>query len=89
MFTAASQALVFGMIANGFAAIKGQENGKLTKDSPETYKRYGGVGNLFAMTEVRRDSDGGDGTVRHLEKRLFVSGYLNSPKNQKKLEPMR
>ena len=77
MLTAASQALVFGMIANGFAAIKGQENGKLTNDSPETYKRYCGVGNLFAMTEVSRDSFGGDCAVRHLEETF--SGYLNSP----------
>eukprot|EP00613_Pedinella_sp_CCMP2098_P005978 CAMPEP_0171611350 /NCGR_PEP_ID=MMETSP0990-20121206/10584_1 /TAXON_ID=483369 /ORGANISM="non described non described, Strain CCMP2098" /LENGTH=348 /DNA_ID=CAMNT_0012174917 /DNA_START=40 /DNA_END=1086 /DNA_ORIENTATION=+ len=49
-------ALVFGMLANGFAAIKGQENAKIMKGPDgkpsETYMRYGGVGNQFAVTEI-------------------------------------
>jgi hypothetical protein len=51
-------ALVFGMLANIFAAFKGNENSKLMKDlkgdPTETYKRYGGVGNQFAVTTVLR-----------------------------------
>lgn len=49
-------ALVFGMLANIFAAFKGNENSKLMKKldgSPtDTYERYGGVGNQFAVTTV-------------------------------------
>jgi solute carrier family 35 protein E1 len=44
-------ALVFGMIANGFAAIKGQENAKLMSDKG-IYARFGGIGNQFAVTEI-------------------------------------
>jgi len=44
-------ALVFGMIANAFAAVKGSENSKLMSEKG-IKERYGGVGNQFAMTEV-------------------------------------
>jgi len=49
-------ALVFGMMANVFAAIKGNENAKIMKGPDgkptDTYNRYGGVGNQFAVTEI-------------------------------------
>mmetsp|Transcript_3243 Transcript_3243/g.7494 ORF Transcript_3243/g.7494 Transcript_3243/m.7494 type:complete len:290 (-) Transcript_3243:166-1035(-) len=49
-------ALLFGMMANAFAAIKGQENSKLMKDKngkpTEIYNRFAGVGNQFAVTEI-------------------------------------
>jgi len=49
-------ALIMGMMANGFAAIKGQENSKLMKDKQgkytDIYHRFGGVGNQFAVTEI-------------------------------------
>jgi len=44
-------ALVFGMIANSFAAFKGGENSKLMADKGVA-KRYGGVGNQFAVTQM-------------------------------------
>ena len=44
-------ALVFGMIANAFAAFKGSENKKLM-DAPGIKDRFAGVGNQFAVTEV-------------------------------------
>jgi len=44
-------ALVFGMIANVFAAFKGSENKKLM-DAPGIKDRFAGVGNQFAVTEV-------------------------------------
>jgi len=49
-------ALIFGMLANIFAAFKGNENSKLMKGPgggpTDTYKRYGGVGNQFAVTTI-------------------------------------
>jgi solute carrier family 35 protein E1 len=39
-----STALVFGMLANAFAAFKGGENSKLLSDKGVA-ERYGGVGN--------------------------------------------
>jgi len=44
-------ALIFGMMANGFAAFKGSENKKLMDDK-DLKSRFGGVGNQFAVTEV-------------------------------------
>mmetsp|Transcript_12301 Transcript_12301/g.25888 ORF Transcript_12301/g.25888 Transcript_12301/m.25888 type:complete len:339 (-) Transcript_12301:309-1325(-) len=44
-------ALLFGMMANGFAAFKGSENKKLMDDK-DLKSRFGGVGNQFAVTEV-------------------------------------
>jgi len=44
-------ALVFGMIANCFAAFKGSENKKLMVDK-ELKSRFQGVGNQFAVTEI-------------------------------------
>ena len=44
-------ALLFGMIANAFAAFKGSENKKLMDDK-ELKGRFGGVGNQFAVTEI-------------------------------------
>jgi len=44
-------ALIFGMIANGFAAFKGSENNKLMSDK-NMKARFLGVGNQFAVTEV-------------------------------------
>lgn len=44
-------ALVFGMIANSFAAFKGGENSKLMSDK-SLAGRYGGVGNQFAVTQI-------------------------------------
>ncbi|KAL7536179.1 hypothetical protein ACHAXR_008333, partial [Thalassiosira sp. AJA248-18] len=44
-------ALVFGMLANSFAAFKGGENGKLMADKGIA-QRYGGVGNQFAVTQI-------------------------------------
>merc|ERR1712086_409837 len=44
-------ALMFGMMANGFAAFKGSENKKLMSDK-EIKDRYGTVGNQFAVTEI-------------------------------------
>lgn len=44
-------ALVFGMLANSFAAFKGSENKKLMSDK-EVADRYGGVGNQFAVTQI-------------------------------------
>eukprot|EP00560_Eucampia_antarctica_P003555 CAMPEP_0197836542 /NCGR_PEP_ID=MMETSP1437-20131217/29348_1 /TAXON_ID=49252 ORGANISM="Eucampia antarctica, Strain CCMP1452" /NCGR_SAMPLE_ID=MMETSP1437 /ASSEMBLY_ACC=CAM_ASM_001096 /LENGTH=316 /DNA_ID=CAMNT_0043442811 /DNA_START=158 /DNA_END=1108 /DNA_ORIENTATION=- len=44
-------ALVFGMIANTFAAFKGSENKKLM-DSPGLKERFAGVGNQFAITQI-------------------------------------
>ncbi|KAL7436514.1 hypothetical protein ACHAXM_005240 [Skeletonema potamos] len=44
-------ALVFGMLANAFAAFKGGENSKLMADKGIA-ERYGGVGNQFAVTQI-------------------------------------
>lgn len=44
-------ALVFGMLANSFAAFKGSENSKLLKDKTIA-SRYAGVGNQFAVTQI-------------------------------------
>jgi len=44
-------ALVFGMIANIFAAFKGSENKKLM-DTPGLKERFAGVGNQFAVTQI-------------------------------------
>ena len=44
-------ALIFGMLANAFAAFKGGENTKLMSDLGIA-KRYGGVGNQFAVTQI-------------------------------------
>ena len=44
-------ALVFGMIANSFAAFKGSENKKLMI-APGIKDRFAGVGNQFAVTEI-------------------------------------
>eukprot|EP00580_Thalassiosira_gravida_P000407 CAMPEP_0201616044 /NCGR_PEP_ID=MMETSP0492-20130828/32885_1 /ASSEMBLY_ACC=CAM_ASM_000837 /TAXON_ID=420259 /ORGANISM="Thalassiosira gravida, Strain GMp14c1" /LENGTH=338 /DNA_ID=CAMNT_0048083891 /DNA_START=13 /DNA_END=1029 /DNA_ORIENTATION=+ len=44
-------ALVFGMLANSFAAFKGGENSKLLADKGIA-ERYGGVGNQFAVTQI-------------------------------------
>jgi solute carrier family 35 protein E1 len=44
-------ALVFGMLANTFAAFKGSENKKLLSDKGIA-ARYGGVGNQFAVTQI-------------------------------------
>ena len=45
-------ALLMASVANMFAAIKGAENSKLMK-TEGLKERIGGVGNQFAMTEVR------------------------------------
>ena len=45
------RALIFGMIGNAFAAFKGSENKKLMEDK-ELKKRFGGVANQFAVTEI-------------------------------------
>merc|ERR1711937_133812 len=44
-------ALQFGLLANCFAAFKGSESKKLMTD-PGMKKRYGGVGNQYAVTEI-------------------------------------
>merc|ERR1711968_42280 len=44
-------ALQFGLLANCFAAFKGSESKKLMTD-PAIKKRYGGVGNQYAVTEI-------------------------------------
>jgi solute carrier family 35 protein E1 len=44
-------ALVFGMLANTFAAFKGSENKKLM-DTPGLKERFAGVGNQFAITQI-------------------------------------
>jgi len=44
-------ALVFGMLANTFAAFKGSENKKLMSDKGIA-ERFGGVGNQFAVTQI-------------------------------------
>jgi solute carrier family 35 protein E1 len=44
-------ALIFGMLGNSFAAFKGSENKKLMDDK-ELKKRFDGVANQFAVTEV-------------------------------------
>lgn len=44
-------ALVFGMLANTFAAFKGSENKKLMSDTAIA-ERFGGVGNQFAVTQI-------------------------------------
>lgn len=44
-------ALVFGMLANSFAAFKGSENKKLMSDKGIS-ERFGGVGNQFAVTQI-------------------------------------
>ena len=44
-------ALQFGLFANCFAAFKGSESKKLMTD-PGIKKRYGGVGNQYAVTEI-------------------------------------
>mmetsp|Transcript_12067 Transcript_12067/g.18516 ORF Transcript_12067/g.18516 Transcript_12067/m.18516 type:complete len:349 (+) Transcript_12067:44-1090(+) len=44
-------ALVFGMLANTFAAFKGGENKKLMSDKGIA-ERFGGVGNQFAVTQI-------------------------------------
>eukprot|EP00594_Rhizosolenia_setigera_P002001 CAMPEP_0178944990 /NCGR_PEP_ID=MMETSP0789-20121207/3477_1 /TAXON_ID=3005 /ORGANISM="Rhizosolenia setigera, Strain CCMP 1694" /LENGTH=340 /DNA_ID=CAMNT_0020624813 /DNA_START=115 /DNA_END=1137 /DNA_ORIENTATION=- len=44
-------ALVFGMIANTFAAFKGSENKKLLSD-PKIKEKFNGVGNQFAVTQI-------------------------------------
>mmetsp|Transcript_31318 Transcript_31318/g.62358 ORF Transcript_31318/g.62358 Transcript_31318/m.62358 type:complete len:342 (+) Transcript_31318:246-1271(+) len=46
-----STALIFGMLANAFAAFKGGENSKLLSDKGVA-QRYGGVGNQFAVTQI-------------------------------------
>lgn len=46
-----STALIFGMIANFFAAFKGSENKKLMS-APGIKDRFGSVGNQFAVTEI-------------------------------------
>uniref|UniRef100_A0A7S0AUF4 Sugar phosphate transporter domain-containing protein n=1 Tax=Minutocellus polymorphus TaxID=265543 RepID=A0A7S0AUF4_9STRA len=44
-------ALVFGMLANSFAAFKGSESKKLMSDKAIA-ERFGGVGNQFATTQI-------------------------------------
>jgi len=44
-------ALLFGMLANTFAAFKGSENKKLMSDS-DIAARFAGVGNQFAVTQI-------------------------------------
>merc|ERR1712129_238260 len=44
-------ALQFGMLANCFAAFKGSESKKLMVDK-DIKKRYGGIGNQYAVTEI-------------------------------------
>lgn len=44
-------ALVFGMMANSFAAFKGSENKKLMQDQAIA-ARFAGVGNQFAVTQI-------------------------------------
>jgi solute carrier family 35 protein E1 len=44
-------ALVFGMLANAFAAFRGSENKKLMSDKGIA-ARFGGVGNQFAVTQI-------------------------------------
>ena len=44
-------ALVFGMLANSFAAFKGSESKKLMGDKGIA-QRFGGVGNQFAVTQI-------------------------------------
>jgi solute carrier family 35 protein E1 len=44
-------ALVFGLLANAFAAFKGSENKKLMSDKGIA-ERFAGVGNQFAMTQI-------------------------------------
>eukprot|EP00629_Pelagomonadales_sp_RCC1024_P017394 CAMPEP_0119274004 /NCGR_PEP_ID=MMETSP1329-20130426/11312_1 /TAXON_ID=114041 /ORGANISM="Genus nov. species nov., Strain RCC1024" /LENGTH=337 /DNA_ID=CAMNT_0007274277 /DNA_START=79 /DNA_END=1092 /DNA_ORIENTATION=- len=44
-------ALQFGLLANCFAAFKGNESKKLMTD-PDVKTRYGGVGNQYAVTEI-------------------------------------
>ena len=44
-------ALQFGLLANCFAAFKGRDSKKLMTD-PGIKKRYGGVGNQYAVTEI-------------------------------------
>lgn len=44
-------ALVFGMLANSFAAFKGSENSKLMQDKTIA-ARFAGVGNQFAVTQI-------------------------------------
>merc|ERR1712196_612577 len=44
-------ALQFGLLANCFAAFKGSESKKLMT-GPGIKKRYGGVGNQYAVTEI-------------------------------------
>ncbi|KAL3806385.1 hypothetical protein ACHAXA_003382 [Cyclostephanos tholiformis] len=44
-------ALIFGMLANAFAAFKGGENTRLMSDKGVA-QRYGGVGNQFAVTQI-------------------------------------
>lgn len=44
-------ALVFGMLANSFAAFKGSENSKLLQDKTIA-TRFKGVGNQFAVTQI-------------------------------------
>lgn len=44
-------ALVFGMLANSFAAFKGSESKKLMGDKGIA-ERFGGVGNQFAVTQI-------------------------------------
>jgi solute carrier family 35 protein E1 len=44
-------ALVFGMLANTFAAFKGSESKKLMSDKGIS-QRFGGVGNQFAVTQI-------------------------------------
>ena len=45
-------ALVFGMLANTFAAFKGSENKKLMSDA-KIAERYGGVGNQVSVALIR------------------------------------
>lgn len=46
-----STALIFGMLANAFAAFKGGENSKLLSDKGVA-QRYGGVGNQVSNTKI-------------------------------------
>ena len=47
-----STALIFGMLANSFAAFKGGENSKLMSDKGVA-ERYGGVGNQVSTEDCQ------------------------------------
>jgi solute carrier family 35 protein E1 len=59
-------ALVFGMLANAFAAFKGGENSKLMADKGIA-ERYGGVGNQVSVTQV---------TIHVVYKQCFHSTHV-------------